>query len=49
MTTAKYALYIIMVACFFGAGGLDLAAKQWKLGVVSIGFGVMNGLIFLWR
>jgi len=38
-----------MVACFAGAGMLDLAARQWKLGLVSIGFGVMNALIFFWR
>ena len=42
-------LYSAIVACFCVAGGLDLVAGQIKQGVVAIGFGVLNGLIFLWR
>ena len=42
-------LYSAIVACFFLAGGLDLVAGETKRGVLSVGFGVLNGLIFLWR
>ena len=42
-------LYSAIVACFFLAGGLDLAAGETKRGVIGIGFGLLNGLIFLWR
>ena len=42
-------LYSLIVACFFLAGGLDLASGETKRGVIGIGFGVLNGLIFLWR
>ena len=42
-------LYAAIVACFCLAGVLDLAAGETKRGVLSVGFGVLNGLIFLWR
>jgi len=42
-------LYSLIVAEFCIAGVLDLVAGQIKQGVVAIGFGVLNGLIFLWR
>ena len=47
--TIKYGIYAVMVACFVLAGLLDLAAREWKLGLVSIEFAVMNAMIFFWR
>ena len=49
MNEAKMWLYGIMVTCFFVAGAFDLYDRQWKLGVVSLGFGLMNAVIFFWR
>jgi len=45
----KYGLYGIIVGCFLVAGVLDLWACQWKLGILALLFGMMNGLIFFWR
>lgn len=45
----KWTCYGLIVACFFLAGSVDLYERQWKLGTVAIGFGIMNALIFFWR
>lgn len=45
----KYLIYLVAVLCFLSAGIIDLSQGETKLGVISVGFAVMNGLIFLWR
>lgn len=45
----KEILYGVTVACFVAAGVLDVCQGHLKLGVVAIGFGIMNALIFFWR
>ena len=45
----RNALYLNIVCAFCIAGLLDLRAGETKLGVLAIGFGVLNGIIFFWR
>ncbi len=45
----KFYLYGAIVVCFAAAGTLDLASKQYKLGIVALLFAVANGVIFFWR
>ena len=45
----KFWIYSAAGCCFLVAGILDLAAREYKAGVIAIGFGILNGLIFLWR
>lgn len=45
----KTTLYIIMITCYFTVGAMELQEGQIKPGVLSICFGVLAGLIFLWR
>ena len=42
-------VYLIVVAGFLAGGVLDLRAGETKLGVVAIGLGVINAVIFFWR
>ncbi len=45
----KFYLYGNIVICFAIAGGLDLASKEYKLGIVALLFAAANGVIFFWR
>ena len=49
LANIKLILYAVMVACFTGAGVLDLCAKQWKLGILALLLALINGLMFFWR
>ena len=46
---AKYLLYGLVVVCFMAAGTLDLVGRNWKSGILAVGFGILNALIFFWR
>ena len=45
----KTTLYIIMIACYFAAAGMEIADKQWKACVLAFSFGIINAIIFLWK
>lgn len=45
----KYAVYVLMVICFFMAGGMDMYCKNYRLGLASILLGIVQILFFLWR
>ncbi len=45
----QYALYTAIVILYFCAAGVDLIDKEYKAALVAALFGVVNGIIFLWR
>ncbi len=45
----KLTIYTIAALCFLVAGTMDLLVREWKLGIVSILLGFVNGIMFLWR
>lgn len=47
--TAKFALHWTIIACYLAAGIMDLTGRHWKPGVLAIGFGILNMIIFVWR
>lgn len=49
MENVKLILYLTMVFCYAGAGTIEFIAHRWKPGVLAIGFGILNALIFIWK
>jgi len=45
----KTILYIIMIACYAGAGALEASQGNVKPSVLALAFGAINAIIFLWK
>ncbi len=45
----KLILYWMMVFCYAGVGSIELFGRHWKPGILAIGFGILNALIFIWK
>ena len=49
MTNAKFGLYGITIVCYLVAGILDLVERNTKIGILAIGFGILNFVMFFYR